>query len=413
MSSPDLSRKLDRFASLLSASGQSLSASTETTQLPCNRSQQLARELGGRAVATESGSVCLFEKLEPYRSLYGAFSLEESYLQTQQPMAAFSGKQSEQLVAGADLIFFDTETTGLGGSGAVAFLAGSARFTEGGLLVRQFVMPDYSDEAALLLLFAAECTDQSVLVSYNGGAFDLPLLESRLVINRLGRKLPHRLHLDLLHCSRRLFRRRLRDCSLGNIEREIFGHNRIGDIPGYLVPAAYFTWLSDSNSEPLQAVLSHHRQDIVSLALLYQLLDQIYRGEGELLSRSDDLYSLGRLYGRHRSHQKAVRAIDRIAAVDGTTSVEEIALFRAFSLKRNGDAVSAALIWRELSAREDRTGLIALIELSKWQEHANRDHAAALEFALQAVARSAALGLTGAELERRVSRLEKRTNSLS
>ena len=53
------------------------------------------------------------------------------------------------------ILYLDTETTGLGGSGTVAFLVGMGFLTEDGFEVHQFLMRDYPEEPYLLRHVAA------------------------------------------------------------------------------------------------------------------------------------------------------------------------------------------------------------------------------------------------------------------
>lgn len=402
--------RLARYAPLMQAKPASPPAERDCEgQVPHQHLQCLAESLGGQPHVTAAGGFCQIDWVQPYQLATGMFPLTSYAESTEHPVAAFTGSAVEGVVHPASLLFFDTETTGLGGAGTVPFLIGTARFTPVGLVVRQWIIPDYGDEAASLQAFFAACTEESVLVSYNGASFDEPLLSDRLILHRLASSIPRQRHLDLLHTARRLFRRRLRDCSLGNLERAVLGIERHNDIPGYLVPSAYFTWLSDKSTDLLRQVVEHNRQDLISLALLYQLFEQIYRGEGELLDRSDDLYSLGRLYGRQRSPHRAVRALSRIDQIDGSASLADIALFRSFALKQAGQTEEAALIWNELAAGRDKTALISLVELAKWYEHRLADYPAALACACQAE-QLASLGFVdrSADLDRRIARLRSR-----
>ncbi|MEO6603067.1 MAG: ribonuclease H-like domain-containing protein, partial [Polyangiaceae bacterium] len=126
-------------------------------------------------------------------------------------------------------LYFDTETTGLGGgAGVLAFLIGIAWFDdELRLHSEQLLLRSPAEEAPLLEAFAERVAACDLLVSYNGKTFDLPLLNGRMVMNRLPR-LPERAHLDLLHIARRLHKRRLGPCRLIGLEIEVraFGQPR-------------------------------------------------------------------------------------------------------------------------------------------------------------------------------------------
>src|SRR5262245_20524646 len=83
------------------------------------------------------------------------------------------------------VVFLDTETTGLsGGSGTVAFLVGVGRWSGSGFTVAQHLMRDYNEERAMLLGLQENLAGAQVLVTFNGKAFDIPLLQSRFVLTR-------------------------------------------------------------------------------------------------------------------------------------------------------------------------------------------------------------------------------------
>ena len=85
------------------------------------------------------------------------------------------------------ILYLDTETTGLGGSGTVAFLVGMGYLSDDGFEVHQFLMRDYPEEPYLLKHVAAGLGKFDVLCTFNGATFDVPLLESRFLMNRMDR----------------------------------------------------------------------------------------------------------------------------------------------------------------------------------------------------------------------------------
>src|SRR3972149_11167262 len=83
------------------------------------------------------------------------------------------------------LVYLDTETTGLGSAaGTLAFLVGIGRGDGASFRVRQLVLPDHADEPALLAALKAEIPADACLVTYNGRAFDWPLLVARYRLHR-------------------------------------------------------------------------------------------------------------------------------------------------------------------------------------------------------------------------------------
>ena len=83
-------------------------------------------------------------------------------------------------------VVLDTETTGLaGGVGTAAFLIGIGYFYQNKYIVEQFFMRDYDEEAAMLNLLAEKTANFDTIVTFNGRSFDIPLLETRMILNRI------------------------------------------------------------------------------------------------------------------------------------------------------------------------------------------------------------------------------------
>ena len=170
--------------------------------------------------------------------------------------------------AGGRLLYLDTETTGLaGGTGTYVFLVGAGFFDGDTFEVRQYFMRDLDEEPALLAAVGGLLGQFDGVVTYNGGGFDLPLLETRFVLAR--RRFPADVfHLDLLGSARRLWSTRLADCRLGTLERHVLGFTREDDLPGALIPSAYFDYLRRKQPGALPRIFEHNRHDILSLAAL-------------------------------------------------------------------------------------------------------------------------------------------------
>ena len=128
---------------------------------------------------------------------------------TRDTLALMSEKEMPANFDPRRILYLDTETTGLGGSGTVAFLVGLGYLTDNGFEVHQFLMRDYPEEPYLLRHVAAGLDRFDVLCTFNGTTFDVPLLESRFLMNRMDRSCLDLPHLDLLHMCRRLWKLRL------------------------------------------------------------------------------------------------------------------------------------------------------------------------------------------------------------
>ena len=195
----------------------------------------------------------------------------------------------------ASALYLDTETTGLSGSGTIAFLIGLAGFDDGELVMEQLLLRTPSEEAALLARVSERIEAASLLVTFNGKAFDVPTLNGRFVMNRLPRP-PERPHFDLLHVARRLHKHRVGSCSLKAVESEVLGFVRDADIDGADVAPRYGHFLRTGDESVLVSVVEHNAWDVVSMAALVGLY-----GEPLAALHEEDLVGLARTFRRARA----------------------------------------------------------------------------------------------------------------
>ncbi len=173
-----------------------------------------------------------------------------------------------------DLLFFDTETTGLaGGTGTRAFQIGAADWhvdplRGDGLRIRQLLITTLAAETVMLREFAGWLSPSTVLSSYNGRCYDSPLLKTRYRLARLPCPVTPLDHVDLLFPTRRRYRGVWENCRLATIERELLGIVREDDLPGSQAPAAWLSYLRGGGSSLLRRVCAHNHQDVVTLARL-------------------------------------------------------------------------------------------------------------------------------------------------
>ncbi len=170
-------------------------------------------------------------------------------------------------------LYLDTETTGLaGGTGTVAFLVGLAFFDEAHqtFVLEQLLLRRLGEEAPILELLERRLADASMIVTYNGKSFDVPLLRTRFVMNRMKRPAEPP-HLDLLHVARRVHRHRLTTCTLSSIESEVLGRERVGDITGMDIVEAYAHFLRTGDDGALHGVVTHNEHDVLAMVALLGL----------------------------------------------------------------------------------------------------------------------------------------------
>ena len=271
-----------------------------------------------------------------------------------------------------DFCFVDTETTGLaGGTGTYAFCAAIARPHELGVQLVQLFLHEPSGEPAFLWALARELERTPGMATYNGAAFDLPLLRTRWLLARLPGELPEPRHLDLLHLARGLLRPRLDSCTLRSVEERLLGFERVDDIAGELIPQAYFDHLRQGWSQHLPAVLEHNRQDVLSLQhLLHRLLARL-NGEDPLMEGLDWL-ALGLHLHRRGRRSSGWRALRTAAELGEPRAELMIARRKAILLEWRLHRPAAAL--RIVEAALDRLGPEADLEkrLARLRKRARR-----------------------------------------
>jgi uncharacterized protein YprB with RNaseH-like and TPR domain len=296
-------------------------------------------------------------------------------------------------------LYLDTETTGLGpGAGTVAFLVGLAWFehVEGSppaLVVEQLLVRRLGEEGPVLARVKERLASASMLVTFNGKSFDMPVLRTRFVMARLPPP-PEPPHLDLLHVARRVHKARGFGATLGALEREVLGFVRMDDVPSGEVSACYLHFLRTGDGQALLGVVEHNAWDVVSMAALVGLYGEPLAGS-QLAGK--DLVGVARTLSRAGSKELAFEtsctAIERGAGDDGFRARAEIA-------KARGDKARALADFEQLASAVDDPRV--RLELAKLYEHHAKDAARALELAL------AGTGETDEQRSRREARLRKK-----
>jgi uncharacterized protein YprB with RNaseH-like and TPR domain len=171
-----------------------------------------------------------------------------------------------------DLIFIDLETLGFFSRPIILF--GLAEVRDDLLRISQYLLRSIDEELPALSAVHDMLDHERVIVSFNGKTFDIPYLMERSAYYgrpvRIGNP-----HYDLLHFSRRQWKGRFPDCRLVTLERNLFNIDRHDDIPSAMVPEFYEAFLISGNPGPLVPIITHNRQDLVSLARLFCLMQEV------------------------------------------------------------------------------------------------------------------------------------------
>jgi uncharacterized protein YprB with RNaseH-like and TPR domain len=265
----------------------------------------------GRFHTTSRGQCYVVEEQYSLEHLHGHLALS-SFLEIGEEGIAAAAQTQE--LAGVDperYCFLDTETTGLsGGTGTMAFVVGLGCFHGQSFLLRQYFLRDPGDEPAMIEALADELSQFAVFVSFNGRAFDVPILDTRFVLDRRPPVSEYFQQLDLLHLARRLWRYRLDSCALGVLEREVLGVEREqADVPSGMIPLLYRDYLRTGDAREMRRVIYHNAVDILSLVTLAALLGRILSDPWAVPALSgSELYALARWYKRLGQHDDAERA---------------------------------------------------------------------------------------------------------
>jgi uncharacterized protein len=267
------------------------------------------------------------------------------------------------------LLFLDTETTGLaGGTGTLPFLLGLATIHGDVLSIRQYLLTGFAGEALALQEALARLEGIDYLVTFNGKTFDLPLLAARHRLARLHNPLLRLGHVDLLHPTRCAFARNWPDCRLQTVEQRLLEFFRREDLPGALIPQAWFDLVRHARTEQIPGIMQHNLWDLISLVALLPQISVIHSEPGH---QSADPLAIAR---RHLRNGDAESAYSHLAH-SRNRSCEAGQLELAALQRKKGHWEDAAAIWRELAADGS---LRACEHLAKYYEHRLADMDAAL-----------------------------------
>lgn len=383
------------------------------------RSTSVESVVKGDVVATQFGSCFVAEEVWSGDAQHGNVALAAVHAHSNGVPAALAQDDTLRDFDFRATAFIDTETSGLaGGAGTFAFLVGVGFFDGADFTVRQFFMRDPGEEPALIHLLDALLQEFDSLVSFNGKAFDVPLLQTRFVLSRRQFPLGDAPHLDLLSPARRLWSARLPSCSLTSLEERILGFFREGDVPGWLIPSLYFEYARTGDASPLRPVFSHNALDILSMVSLSTRMAQwLTAPETADVRHGADWYSLGRCYERLGWASRAADAYGQALTAPCAPAIRQRSHEHlSFLYKRQAQWDRAINLWQALVDARPADRLYPYEELAKYYEHRRREYGRAIWLVQEAIERIEARELRPrrprqralAELRYRLERLERK-----
>jgi len=367
--------------------------------------------LGAERRVAKKGVYWLVERRFPLASRHGAEVLATAFER------AIPLRQRERRPGGRvavhpdEAVFLDVETTGLaGGTGTLAFLVGAARRVGDDLVLKQYFVPDFPDEAAVLDALAEDLGD-APLVTFNGRTFDAPLLATRFRLHRI--PFADRDHLDLLPPARRLWAASLDSHALSSLERRVLGVARTEDLPGALVPAAYFAWLRDGRAAALSLAFRHNETDLVSLVTLAGVVARLVADPtSRPAAPVEDHLHTARLLIDHGDPARARACLAAVAGA-GADAPPPVRRLLASLQRRGGDLDAALATWSAWLEAAGPFDAHPYEEIAKHLEHRVKDPVRALSVVDRALARCPRGDPHRDDLERRRARLERKAVAAS
>ncbi|MCX8131239.1 MAG: ribonuclease H-like domain-containing protein [Clostridia bacterium] len=364
----------------------------------------------------EAGKYYVIEKRYPLFHNHGGYGLGQLFdINLKSMTCIFSGLDEEIPIK--ELVFLDTETTGLsGGVGTVAFLIGTGFFENDCFVMRQFFMRDYDEELAVLQGLNSMLSQFKGLITFNGKAFDWNLLNTRFTYNRIRIDMKDPVHLDLLFPSRRIWKMKLESCRLTSLEENILGEYRQDDIPGALIPSIYFKYLEDRDATEIKQVIKHNELDILSMVALMIKINSMLENPLSETDGDKELLSIGRILEGNEQYEAMADCYKNCIKSENSFVKEAAARRLATVFKRNKDYESAVRQWEQMLADTETLSAYPLIELAKYYEHKAKDMGKALEMAEKAAQLISKIGLNNrmhyADIKKRCDRLKRKAGKI-
>jgi tetratricopeptide (TPR) repeat protein len=172
-----------------------------------------------------------------------------------------------------------------------------------------------------------------------------------------------------------LFRYQFEDRSLKSIESKVLNFHRAEEeIAGYLAPVIYQDFLKTGETQYMDGIFYHNKMDVVSLAALISIVNEVSDGNEHHFSRYDTLhFSLARQFDKNRNYSKAIdyylKALEQPKLPN---SIRVISLLSLANLYKKSDLIDKAMdLWR---AAADLDSVEAFIEMAKILEHRHKSY---------------------------------------
>ncbi len=329
-----------------------------------------------------------YENPYPLDSRYGKITLSSGLNIKGDILTLLSKDSAFKTLDLSTALFLDLETTGLsGGTGIVPFLVGMGYYRDDKFYVSQYFLGELAEEERMIQeldQFFTEMNFQSI-VTYNGKCFDMPLLETRFILQKQPFSLSELPHLDFLFPARSLWKHKHESCRLSHLAHEVIQTGRTEDIPSAEIPGRYFQYLHTGNFDLIEPIIYHNQEDILSLLGVVVVGAHIFsEGKEEKLADAMDLYGAGKVMENVGEIEKSIYYFER--ALGGNLSDEVSLLAKkklSYYFKRNKEWDRAIFIWKEIAALNEISinELFSFRELAMYYEHREKEYEEARKIA--------------------------------
>ena len=337
---------------------------------------------GLKLLKNEHGYLFVKESFYPDAHIHGNIALSKlpaaiSFMQEHYPDHPLT------IPSGSSYSFYDTETTGLKGTGVLIFLNGLLKKVKNGYMLTQHVLADPGQEGAFLYASAFWEKEQTV-ITYNGKSFDIPQLVTRWTMNRnILPKLKENHQIDLMHSSKRVWKNELERFKLKQIEEQKLGFIRKDDVPGHLAPIIYFDAVKSGNPSNLMKVLKHNEWDILSLVTLYIQTVDILK-EHMVVETSVTYTNIGKWFQDLKTTDASLNWFHFVVDNFPKDEVGMAYMYVGYHLKRKKTFTESIEAFKQaLNDVDGKYHVEILIELAKIYEHQLKDYQSALEMTVK------------------------------
>jgi len=350
------------------------------------KTQSISTVIQGSWINTHFGDIFRAEYIYDLNESYGNLNLDQIFSLDRQLLPEIfqiSNPVNPQL-----LLFIDTETTGLsGGTGTLAFMVGLGFIENHSFTVHQYFITQLSHEEGMLELLQSVIPNFECLVSYNGKSFDIPLLNSRFILNRMQPIPEETNHIDLLHSTRTFWKYSMENCKLKTVETELLGLFREDDIPGDMIPDAYFDYLRSRQIDKIERIFYHNRFDIITMLANLILIVNAYKSRDPDNNPLTD-YAKARMFTRKKNIERSIAHYEHVLMSSISigrwqkTSLELAALF-----KKTGQYEKAIPLWENTLGDQYPLATEPYVEMAKYYEHKSKEYQKAVAIITKALAK--------------------------